>query len=143
MSEPIGNEIAIIGMAGAFPGAPDLATFWRNLRDGVESISRFSEEELVASGVDPEVFRNPSYVPARPVLDEIAEFDAAFFGISPREAAVLDPQQRILLETAWEAVERAGIDPAGLAGADVYAVARAAHRRSGAPPGGAGAAAPL
>ena len=102
------RRIAIVGMAGRFPGAANVGTFWRNLRDGVESISFFSEEELVASGVAPEQFRDPSYVPARPVLDDVSGFDAAFFGISPRMAALTDPQQRAFLEVCWEALEHAG-----------------------------------
>ncbi|HEX6498629.1 MAG TPA: SDR family NAD(P)-dependent oxidoreductase [Micromonosporaceae bacterium] len=102
------RRIAIVGMAGRFPGAGDVATFWRNLCDGVESISFFSKEELIASGVDPELIDNPSYVPARPVLDDIAGFDAGFFGISPRMAALTDPQQRLFLEVCWEALEQSG-----------------------------------
>ncbi|WP_157251719.1 type I polyketide synthase [Nonomuraea typhae] len=102
------RRIAIVGMAGRFPGAPDVATFWRNLREGVESITFFGEDELVAAGVDPELVRDPAYVPARPVLDEIDTFDAAFFGMSPRMAAMTDPQQRAFLEVCWEALEQAG-----------------------------------
>ncbi|MFI6392322.1 SDR family NAD(P)-dependent oxidoreductase [Nonomuraea sp. NPDC050540] len=102
------RRIAIVGMAGRFPGASDVGAFWRNLRDGVESITFFSEEELVAAGVDPELVRDPAYVPARPVLDEVAEFDAAFFGMSPRMAAITDPQQRAFLEVCWEALEQGG-----------------------------------
>ncbi|GAA3836685.1 hypothetical protein GCM10022226_68320 [Sphaerisporangium flaviroseum] len=102
------RRIAIVGMAGRFPGAADVGAFWRNLREGVESISFFSEEELLASGVDPELIRDPSYVPARPVLDDISGFDAAFFGISPRMAAITDPQQRAFLEVCWEALEQSG-----------------------------------
>ncbi|WP_194243996.1 type I polyketide synthase [Nonomuraea phyllanthi] len=102
------RRIAIVGMAGRFPGAPDVEAFWRNLRDGVESISFFTEEELLASGVDPEQVRDPAYVPARPVLDDVGGFDAAFFGMSPRMAAITDPQQRAFLEVCWEALEQAG-----------------------------------
>ncbi|MCK2216217.1 SDR family NAD(P)-dependent oxidoreductase [Actinomadura sp. ATCC 31491] len=102
------RRIAVVGMAGRFPGAPDVETFWRNLRDGVESISFFSEDELLAAGVDPDQLRDPAYVPARPVLDDVAGFDAAFFGMSPRMAAVTDPQQRAFLEVCWEALEQAG-----------------------------------
>jgi acyl transferase domain-containing protein/acyl carrier protein len=103
--------IAVIGMAGRFPGARSVAEFWRNLSEGVESIARFSDEELAASGVSPSVFRDPSYVNARPVLDDVELFDASFFGYTPREAEVMDPQQRLFLECAWEALENACCDP--------------------------------
>jgi phthiocerol/phenolphthiocerol synthesis type-I polyketide synthase E len=106
-----GLEIAVIGMAGRFPGAGDLDAFWRNLRDGVESISTFSDEELAAAGVDPAVMRDPAYVRAGGIVEGVELFDAAFFGYYPREAQVIDPQQRILLECAWEALEDAGYDP--------------------------------
>ncbi|MDR8412933.1 SDR family NAD(P)-dependent oxidoreductase [Nonomuraea sp. 3-1Str] len=102
------RRIAIVGMAGRFPGAADVATFWRNLNDGVESISFFSEEELLAAGADPEQIKDPAYVPARPVLDDVSGFDAAFFGMSPRMAAITDPQQRAFLEVCWEALEQGG-----------------------------------
>jgi len=103
--------IAIIGMAGRFPGAPTLERFWENLRDGVESVSFFSEEELLAAGVEPSLLADPAYVRARAVFDGVENFDAAFFGFTPREAEVMDPQHRILLECAWEALEDAGQDP--------------------------------
>ncbi|MFG1710516.1 SDR family NAD(P)-dependent oxidoreductase [Nonomuraea sp. M3C6] len=102
------RRIAIVGMAGRFPGAPDVEAFWRNLRDGVESISVFTEEELLGSGVHPDQLGDPAYVPARPVLDDVGGFDAAFFGMSPRMAAITDPQQRAFLEVCWEALEQAG-----------------------------------
>ncbi|SDI33741.1 Acyl transferase domain-containing protein [Actinokineospora alba] len=102
------RRIAVVGMAGRFPGAPDVAAFWDNLRGGVESIKVFSEEEMLASGVTPEEIANPAYVPARPVLDNVRGFDAAFFGMSPRMAAITDPQQRLFLEVCWEALEQSG-----------------------------------
>jgi acyl transferase domain-containing protein/acyl carrier protein len=102
------RHIAIVGMAGRFPGAGDVAEFWRNLCDGVESISFFSTEEMIEAGVDPEVARDPAYVAARPVLEDITGFDAAFFGLSPRMAALTDPQQRLFLEVCWEALEQSG-----------------------------------
>jgi acyl transferase domain-containing protein/acyl carrier protein len=102
------RRIAIVGMAGRFPGAGDVGAFWQNLCNGVESISRFSEEELLASGVSKSELSNPNYVPARPVLDDISGFDAGFFGISPRMAALTDPQQRLFLEVCWEALEQSG-----------------------------------
>src|SRR5437868_5839024 len=106
-----GDEIAIIGMSGRFPGAGMIDTFWRNLCDGVESIAIFSDQELLAAGVDPALLDNPNYVKAGGALEDIALFDAAFFGFTPREAEVMDPQQRLFLECAWHALEHAGYDP--------------------------------
>ena len=105
------NAIAIIGMAGRFPGAEDLDGFWENLAAGVESITFFSEQELTAVGIEAELLADPAYVRARSVVYGAEMFDAAFFDVSPREAEVLDPQHRLLLECAWEALERAGYDP--------------------------------
>lgn len=102
------EPIAIIGMAGRFPGAPDIETFWTNLRDGVESIRRLSEDELLAAGVSRAQLADPNYVPVAPLLDDIDKFDASFFGFSPREASVMDPAHRIFLELAWAAVEHSG-----------------------------------
>lgn len=104
----VGNEIAIIGMTGRFPGATNLEEFWRNLRDGVESISFFTDEELRAEGVDPAILSNPNYVKAKGLLKDAESFDAAFFGFNPREAQVTDPQHRLFLECAWEVLESAG-----------------------------------
>src|SRR5947209_4920334 len=97
-------------MTGRFPGASTLEQFWDNLRNGVESISFFSDEELTEAGVPPHLLQNPKYVKARPILTDIEYFDAAFFGYSPREAELLDPQHRLFLECAWEALEMAGYD---------------------------------
>jgi acyl transferase domain-containing protein len=108
-----GDAIAIIGMSGRFPGAPTIEQFWENLRAGVESLTYFSDEELLAAGIEPALLAHPDYVRARPVLHEsqVECFDAAFFGYNPREAALLDPQHRLFLECCWEALERAGYDP--------------------------------
>ncbi|HEX5758263.1 MAG TPA: amino acid adenylation domain-containing protein [Thermoanaerobaculia bacterium] len=106
--QPATSEIAVVGMAGRFPGAPDLERFWQNLRDGVESIRVFSDEELVAAGLDPALLAEPRLVKARGALDDPDLFDAAFFDFPPREAQLLDPQQRLFLECAWEALEDAG-----------------------------------
>ncbi|MEM7130012.1 MAG: amino acid adenylation domain-containing protein [Chloroflexota bacterium] len=103
------TDIAIIGMAGRFPDAETIEQFWQNLCDGVESITFFDDNELEQTA--PDLLGNPDYVKAGAVLDDIKGFDAAFFGYSPKEAAVTDPQQRILLECAWEAFERAGYNP--------------------------------
>src|SRR5690349_8139010 len=105
---PSGIEIALIGMAGRFPGAKDLEQFWQNLCDGIESIKFFTDEELLAKGVDPEILDHPNYVKAEAVLDDIEMFDASFFDFTPREASLLDPQHRLFLEHAWEALENAG-----------------------------------
>ncbi|HXB21781.1 MAG TPA: SDR family NAD(P)-dependent oxidoreductase [Candidatus Solibacter sp.] len=105
------SEIAIIGMAGRFPGADNIEEFWKNLYDGKETVSFFTDEELLAAGVDPAVLRNPRYVRAASVLENIGYFDAALFGYAPREAEVMDPQHRIFLECAWEVLERAGYNP--------------------------------
>lgn len=104
-------DIAIIGMSLRVPGANTLAGFWRNLRDGVESISFFSEEELRAAGVPLSLVNNPRYVRAGGILRDIELFDASFFGLYPRDAELLDPQQRFFLECSWEALEHAGYDP--------------------------------
>ncbi|MDU5142212.1 MAG: type I polyketide synthase [Paenibacillus dendritiformis] len=106
-----GLEIAVIGMAARFPGADNLDQFWRNLRDGVESITFFTDEELLQEGLDPALVSHPSYVKAKGVLNGIDQFDAAFFGYSPREAQLMDPQLRLFHECAWEALESAGYNP--------------------------------
>jgi len=109
--EDTGGDIAIVGMAGRFPGARNVSEFWRNLVGGVESITRFSTEELLAAGVSAQDVADPRYVPSAPVLGGVDQFDAAFFGFTPKEAQVTDPQQRLFLEVAWEAFEDAGYDP--------------------------------
>jgi amino acid adenylation domain-containing protein len=110
MSEPALDGIAIIGMAGRFPRARNLEELWRNLRDGVDCISDFADEELEAQ-VPPEVLRDPRFVRSRGVLDDIDLFAAAFFDIPPRQAELMDPQHRLFLETSWQALEDAGYDP--------------------------------
>lgn len=103
------SDIAIIGMSGRFPGAENVDVFWQNLRDGVESISFFSNQELSQS--DQILLSNPNYVKAGAVLPNVEEFDASFFGYSTKDAEIMDPQQRIFLECAWEALESAGYNP--------------------------------
>ncbi|HEV2845117.1 MAG TPA: polyketide synthase, partial [Thermoanaerobaculia bacterium] len=104
------DGIAIVGMAGRFPGARRLDQFWRNLRDGVEAIHDLTGEDLASAGVPPGLAALPGYVRRSPCLEEIELFDADFFGINPGEAEVLDPQHRLFLECAWEALEDAGYD---------------------------------
>jgi acyl transferase domain-containing protein len=98
-------------MSARFPGAPTVDDFWENLRDGIESVTRFSRHELTASGLTETALDHPNFVPVGSVLEDIDLFDAGFFGISPREAEALDPQHRIFLETAWHALEDSGHDP--------------------------------
>ena len=104
------GTIAIVGMTGRFPGARNVDELWRNLRDGVESISIFTDEELQKSGIDPAVYSRPNYVRARPIIEDTEMFDASFFGYSPREAEFMDPQHRLFMECAWDAMENAGYD---------------------------------
>ena len=111
-----GNDVAIIGMAGRFPGAGSIEELWRNLRDGRETVTFFSDAELAAAGVSPELLADPRYVRAGSLLEGGDLFDAGFFGYSPREAQILDPQHRIFLESAWETFENAGYDPERLCG---------------------------
>jgi amino acid adenylation domain-containing protein len=116
------GRIAVIGMAGRFPEAPELDRFWENLRDGVEGISRFSDDELAAAGISAERARGPRTVRSRGKLADIDLFDAEFFAVPPQEAEIMDPQLRLFLECAWEALENAGCDPERIPGAvGVYA----------------------
>lgn len=116
--ENVLDGIAIIGMAGRFPGAGDVETFWRNIVDGAESISRFTDDELECAHAIATSLRNdPNYIKARPILDGVDLFAASFFGVTPKEAELMDPQHRIFLECAWNALEDAGYDPERYAGA--------------------------
>jgi amino acid adenylation domain-containing protein len=104
------GDIAVIGMAGRFPGANTIDEFWALLKEGRETISFFTADELDPSLPD-SLRNNPDYVKARGMIDRAEEFDAAFFGIHPRLAELMDPQQRIFLEIAWEALENGGYIP--------------------------------
>ncbi|MET0892540.1 MAG: amino acid adenylation domain-containing protein [Pseudoxanthomonas sp.] len=106
----IDDPIAIVAMAGRFPGAADVEAFWSNLCEGRDSITFFNPEEL-DPGVSAAERDDPMYVAARGVIDGVELFDAAFFGISPKEAELMDPQQRIFLELCWECLERGGHVP--------------------------------
>jgi len=113
--------VAIVGMAGRFPGADTVDELWKNLCAGVESITYFSAAELDPD-VPAELARQPNYVRARGVLRNTEDFDASFFGITPKEAGLMDPQQRLLFEVAWEALESSGYVPEKFAGTiGVYA----------------------
>lgn len=105
------NHIAVVGMACRFAEAPDLESYWRNLREGRESISRFSDEQLLAAGVDPRALAHPNYVRAGAPMPDMAMFDATLFGLSARDAAIMDPQHRHFLQCAWAAIENAGHCP--------------------------------
>ncbi len=108
MSAAREDAIAVIGLSGRFPGAPSVDALWALLRRGERGITTFTEAELLAAGVSPARLADPRYVKARGALAGIDLFDAEHFGYLPREAALLDPQHRLLLECAWEALESAG-----------------------------------
>ncbi|MGD9162843.1 MAG: beta-ketoacyl synthase N-terminal-like domain-containing protein, partial [Desulfobacteraceae bacterium] len=105
------EPIAIIGMACRFQGIRNMEEYWLKLRDGKETISRYTDEELISAGEDPSIIKNHAYVRAGALLEDIEMFDAAFFGFSPRHAEITNPQHRIFLECAHEALERAGYTP--------------------------------
>ncbi|SHF70797.1 Acyl transferase domain-containing protein [Litoreibacter ascidiaceicola] len=105
------SDIAIVGMAGHFPGAHTIDEYWQNLRNGIESIRHYTAEELLAAGEAQHLINRDDYVPAAAPLDGFAHFDAEFFGLSPKEAAIMDPQHRRFLEVSWEALENAGHMP--------------------------------
>ena len=109
--------VAIIGMALRFPGARDAESFWKNLREGVEPRTELTDAALDAAGVSRSVREQPGFVRAAFALEGVADFDAAFFGYSPREAETMDPQHRLFLECAWEALERTGYDSSRWPGA--------------------------
>ncbi len=114
--QEIGQEpIAVIGMAGRFPAADDLQAFWSNILAGTDCVTHFSSSELLAAGYPEALISQPGFVPARAVLQDIELFDAGFFGYTPMEAALLDPQHRLLLESAQWAFDDAGYSPAALA----------------------------
>ena len=103
-----GLDIAIIGMAGRFPGAGNIEKFWELLKNGVEAVTFFTDEELLNSGVDPSLIRDPHYIKSRCIIEDEDKFDARFFDFFPREVEMMDPQHRLFLESAWTALENAG-----------------------------------
>jgi phthiocerol/phenolphthiocerol synthesis type-I polyketide synthase E len=104
-------------MAGRFPGADSVSEFWENLRLGQESVTTLSEEQLSAAGVSAKTLADPAYVRRAAMLDGIDEFDADYFGMNPYTARMMDPQQRLFLQTASHALEDSGYDPATFDGA--------------------------
>jgi acyl transferase domain-containing protein len=110
------SDIAIVGMALRVPGARSVDEFWKNLRQGVESIETRTVDELIAAGEKPERIRRKNYVPRTAELPGLESFDAEFFGMSPKEAAIMDPQHRQFLECAWEALEDAARPPERISG---------------------------
>ncbi|MEX0662994.1 MAG: beta-ketoacyl synthase N-terminal-like domain-containing protein [Balneolaceae bacterium] len=104
-------DIAIIGMAGRFPKAKNIHEYWENLKNGRECFTQLNDEQIIASGVNPELLKDPDYVKVSPILDDYDKFDAQFFGYTPREGSMMDPQQRLFLECCWEAFEDAGYNP--------------------------------
>ncbi len=105
------RDIAVVGMAGRFPGAADVQELWRNLMAGVEAVQPLSPADLERAGVAPDLLSSATYVRAAAQLAGLELFDAAFFGLTPREAEATDPQHRLLLECTWEALENAGYAP--------------------------------
>ncbi len=106
-------DIAIIGLACRFPGAANAERFWDNLVAGIESVTEFSDTDLLGAAIDPALVHHPDYVKAAPILEDHDGFDAGLFGYSPREARLMDPAHRLFLEVAWETFEDAGYDPLG------------------------------
>ncbi|WP_164018467.1 type I polyketide synthase [Pyxidicoccus trucidator] len=109
-------DIAVVGMSARLPGARDVDTYWRRVRDGVGSITWFTDAQLLSAGVDPSLLRDPNYVKAGMVYEGLEDFDAGFFGFSPREASIMDPQHRHFLEVCWEALEHCGHPPESFKG---------------------------
>ncbi|RCX20929.1 thioester reductase-like protein [Anaerobacterium chartisolvens] len=105
------NDIAVIGISAKLPGAKDINEFWNNLKKGKETISFFTDEELLEDGIDPKLLKNPNYIKAKGVLDDLEYFDASFFDYSPKEAELMEPQIRVFHECAWKALEDAGYNP--------------------------------
>ncbi|WP_225074917.1 type I polyketide synthase [Streptomyces sp. CoT10] len=115
------DRIAVIGLAGRFPGAPDVETYWANLLESTVSVTELSDDMLRAAGLSESEIADPHHVRKAPLLDNVADFDAGLFGFGPREAELRDPQQRVFLEVLYSALEDAGIDPACAGAVGVFA----------------------
>ncbi|WP_442806827.1 amino acid adenylation domain-containing protein [Streptomyces sp. NBC_01750] len=113
---PDEDMVAIVGMACRLPGAPDIDSYWDNLRNGIESITHFSEDEQRAAGIGDRILDDPDYVPAKGVVAGADLFDAGFFDCSPAEAEIMDPQHRLFLECSWQALEHSGVLPSTFTG---------------------------
>jgi acyl transferase domain-containing protein/SAM-dependent methyltransferase/acyl carrier protein len=107
----VDTDIAVVGMAGCFPDAPDLDRFWTNLVEGHESIRPVTDTEYLAAGGDPAGLDDPYLVRKASVVEGIDLFDADFFRYQPTEAEMLDPQHRLFLKCCYHALEHAGHDP--------------------------------
>ncbi|MEU0841506.1 beta-ketoacyl synthase N-terminal-like domain-containing protein [Streptomyces sp. NPDC005962] len=116
--DPEGPEaVAVVGLAGRFPGGRTPEEFWDGIRAGRDALDDLTDEELLSAGVPKSALERPGYVRRAAVLDGYQEFDAEFFGLPPTTAAAMDPQQRLFLECCWHALEDAGHDPARREGA--------------------------
>ncbi|MBD2699155.1 amino acid adenylation domain-containing protein [Spirosoma sp. BT702] len=104
------DDVAIIGMAGRFPGADSVEDLWDVLKTGRETIHFFTDAELDSS-LSTDLTGDPAYVKARGILEKAAQFDAGFFGLSAKLAEVMDPQHRVFMEIAWEVLEQTGYLP--------------------------------
>ena len=102
------NSVAVIGMSGRFPGADTVAQYLQNLVQGVESITFFDQQNSESHEIEAAQWQNPQFVNAGAVLNHIDHFDAQLFGCSGKEAELMDPQHRIFMQCAWEALEDAG-----------------------------------
>ena len=106
-----GAEIAVIGMAGRFPGAGSIEELWRLVREGRSAVRQFDDAELRQRGIPDRLINDPNYVKVGAILDDVSSFDPRFWGLSEAEATVMDPQQRLFLECSWHALESAGHQP--------------------------------
>ena len=105
------NDIAIVGMAGRFPGARSVGDLWELVRSGGTALQVRTADEAVAAGVPAYLAHDPQHVNLGTALEDVEAFDASFFDIGPRDAAIMDPQHRHFLECSWEALEDAGTCP--------------------------------